>query len=298
MKIDYSKVVNVGLTKIRIDGNTQPRKKLYTDLIENYCEQMLDGAIFNPVVVFFDGLDYWLGDGFHRYHASKKAGYTEINAVVVNGTVNDAWDFSRGANSVHGMPRTPDELRDIVISVLVNPRHKGKVLREVAILCSTSHTTVAKIKKSLDLEEKSKLAPPPTGGTSKPKGGKPKGETTEPPATPSAPPPTSEPALEEYDPEAEKISELSKDNEALSEENIKLKDMLAVKTLPASEDAKLEVEETIATLRDKVKTLTRELETIKMQRNDFQIKNADLIAQVRYWKRQADKSKNTFAKLA
>ena len=187
----------VMLETIRIDGDTQPRKKLYVEKIKEYSEQMLDGDVFTPVTIFFDGKHNWLADGFHRYHASKKAGYADIFAYVINGTKRDAWVFSKGANAKHGIPRTTEELRDIVISVLDDIEYGVQTARQVAAICNTSHTTVNRIKKSLELIKKSKEAPPPTtGGDSKPKGG-----TTK-PQTPAAPPPTSETASEEYDPDA------------------------------------------------------------------------------------------------
>lgn len=64
----------VKLASIRLDGGTQPRAELREDVIEDYAEAMRAGAVFPPVVVYFDGEAYWLADGFHRVKAARGAG--------------------------------------------------------------------------------------------------------------------------------------------------------------------------------------------------------------------------------
>ena len=77
---------------------------------------------------------------------------------------------------------------------------------------------------------------------------------------------------------------------ALTEENTKLKDMLAIKTLPVSEEARTEVQETIESLREEVKGLEFKLRTMTQSRNEFQSKNAEMIKQLTYWKKRAERS--------
>jgi len=91
-------------------------------------------------------------------------------------------------------------------------------------------------------------------------------------------------------PEDDKLKELATEHKVISEENAKLKDMLAVKTLPASEDAKIEVAATLEDLRKQVASLESQLRAVTSSRNDFQNKNAELIKQVTYWKRRAEKA--------
>ena len=59
------------LEEIRIDGGTQARAKMNTATVEEYATALKEGVIFPPVVVFYDGTDYWLADGFNRYYANK-----------------------------------------------------------------------------------------------------------------------------------------------------------------------------------------------------------------------------------
>jgi hypothetical protein len=61
----------INILNIRIDGGTQPRQEINYEVVKDYAELMREGVAFPPVTVFFDGVDYWLADGFHRYHATK-----------------------------------------------------------------------------------------------------------------------------------------------------------------------------------------------------------------------------------
>ena len=56
----------LNLDAIRLDGETQARVALDSTQVAEYAEAMRDGDKFPPIVVFHDGSDYWLADGFHR----------------------------------------------------------------------------------------------------------------------------------------------------------------------------------------------------------------------------------------
>ena len=79
--------MQLDIDQIRTDGGTQPRAELLIETIEDYAEQMQRNAEFPPVVVFFDGKEYWLADGFHRLAAAKQTN-PELNETTnehVNG---------------------------------------------------------------------------------------------------------------------------------------------------------------------------------------------------------------------
>ena len=80
----------IELSKIRIDGGTQTRESLNNDTVKEYAESYKAGAKFPPVSLFFDGSDYWLADGFHRYHGARQAKLKQIHEEVTPGTVRDA----------------------------------------------------------------------------------------------------------------------------------------------------------------------------------------------------------------
>ena len=90
--------------------------------------------------------------------------------------------------------------------------------------------------------------------------------------------------------EEDKLEELATENVALAEENQRLKDKLAIKTMEADPEAKVEIEETIESLRAQVSTLESQLKAMTISRNDYQKKAADALEQLKYWKRRAEKA--------
>jgi hypothetical protein len=271
-----NKMISIELGKIRLDGGTQPRKNIIEEAVQNYTELLLEGVKMPPVTVFFDGKHYWLADGFHRYHAHKRAGFETIACDEKTGTKRAAFIFSLGANATHGMPRTNEEKRGTVITALNDPEICEMSDREIAKICNVSHMTIGRIRKELALINTPK---PPR----EPKGGKP----TAPPAAPPTPPKTEPDA---YDPREDMLKEMAAEHQELAQENLKLKDQLAIKQLPATEDAKAEIEATIDSLRKEVSNLEAQLRSVTSSRNDYQQKNADLLKQVTYWKRRAEKA--------
>lgn len=273
------------LQDIRLDGNTQPRSRVYDETVTAYTEALLDGAKFPPVDVFFDGKHYWLADGFHRYHAHRRNKHNTIDATIHKGTKRDAFIFSRGANAEHGMPRTNEEKRAVVISLLEDPEFYSEDQAEedkpkdrlIARICKVSNMTVGRIRKQLALNKKQSLPPAP-------------------PPKPSIKPAPSSPVLGEQPlTEDDKMQELAIEMQAIAEENAKLKDKLAIHSMDKSDEAKIEVEQTIEELREQVKQLERELASVTKSRNEFQNKAAEAIKQVQYWKRRAEKAERQAA---
>lgn len=268
------------LNKIRLDGDTQPREKILNDWVNHLKERLLDGKVLNPVTVFFDGKHYWLADGFHRYHAHNNAGFKDINVDLVTASKRKAWLFSLGANSDHGMPPTPKEIRNNVRRALEDIELSTKTSRELADICNCSHMTVVRVKKEMELEKSAQPEKP-----AKPDQVIKPGASAPPPPPP---PPTPPPAP--YDPKEDQLKELAAQHHEMAQENANLKDRLAIKQLPANEDVKAEIEETIGSLRKQVESLERELRSVTLSRNDYQQKNSDLLKQVSYWKRRAEKA--------
>lgn len=125
---------------IKIEG-TQSRASLNNEVMNEYAESMRCGAKFPPIKLFFDGSDYWLADGFHRYFACKAAEIEAIDADIETGSKDDAILYSIGANTNHGLQRTSADKRNAVMMILNHP-----IWRE------WSNRTVAKeVSVSLDL---------------------------------------------------------------------------------------------------------------------------------------------------
>jgi hypothetical protein len=107
---------------------------------------MKEGDEFDPIDTNFDGVNYWLVDGFHRYHAYKLMGIKEITIEYVPGTQAEAVIRSYGVNATHGLPRTLEEKREIVIRALANPDLEGFTVYQISKICRVSQSFVAGIK--------------------------------------------------------------------------------------------------------------------------------------------------------
>lgn len=138
--------MKLSVAKIREDGGTQARAELELDAVQSYAEAMRRGDEFPPVVVFYDGKEYWLADGFHRVAAAVDASILELEADVRLGTRRDAVLFSVGANAVHGVRRTYADKRRAVSLLLADAEWSLWSERSIAKACRVSHTFVAKVK--------------------------------------------------------------------------------------------------------------------------------------------------------
>ena len=137
------------LGAIRTDGKTQARVQLDESAVDDYSASYSAKAPIPPVVVFFDGVECWLADGFHRFFAARKAGLNEINCHVHEGTKQDAVWFACAANATHGLRRTQ---RDKARAVELALRHeKGATLsdRQIADHVGVDHKTVARVRDDL-----------------------------------------------------------------------------------------------------------------------------------------------------
>jgi hypothetical protein len=133
-----TKMLKLKLDSIRIDGGTQSRAELDDDAVTDYAAIIRDGTDFPPVIVFNDGKHNWLADGFHRWHAYRSAGATEIAADVRKGTKRDAKLFSAGANTDHGLRRTNADKRSAVMVLLSDKEWAKWSDREIAKQCGVS----------------------------------------------------------------------------------------------------------------------------------------------------------------
>ncbi|HEV8034518.1 ParB N-terminal domain-containing protein [Yoonia sp.] len=137
----------INIANVRVNGGTQSRAAINPDIVHDYSEAMADGAAFPPIVVFHDGSDYWLADGFHRYQAASLARIYEIDADIRQGSQRDAVLFSVGANASHGLRRTNDDKRRAVM-VLLNDTEWSKWSQvDIAKTCGVSREYVNRLTK-------------------------------------------------------------------------------------------------------------------------------------------------------
>lgn len=134
---------NVPLDAVRINGGTQSRAALSQSTIAEYAETIRLGVELPPVVMFFDGVHFWLADGFHRFHAHREAGAMEIAAEIRTGTQRDAVLYSVGANASHGLRRSNEDKRKSVQTLLADPEWSAWSNNAIAKACAVSDKTVA-----------------------------------------------------------------------------------------------------------------------------------------------------------
>lgn len=149
MTIVASNIDRLPLTAIRTDGGTQPRAQMDMMYVADLAQAIQDGAYVPAIITYYDGSDYWLADGFHRYHASQQLGRDAIDAEVRQGTRRDAVLCSVGANATHGLRRTNADKRRAVETLLNDPEWVQWSDREIARRCGVHHDMVASIRQSL-----------------------------------------------------------------------------------------------------------------------------------------------------
>jgi transposase-like protein len=118
-------MMRLPISIIRLDGGTQPRATINSGVVADYMAAMAGGAEFPPVVVFHDGSNHWLADGFHRIKAAEKAGRDEIACEVHQGTQQDAQWYSFSANKTNGLRRTNQDKQRAVKAALQHPSGAG-----------------------------------------------------------------------------------------------------------------------------------------------------------------------------
>lgn len=143
--------MKLALALIRTDGGTQTRAEIDRTVVDDYAEKMRTGEAFPPLVVFYDGEDYWLADGFHRHGAADAAEIANVDVVVRQGTRRDAVLFSVGANAQHGLRRTNADKRRAVETLLADAEWSRKSDNWIATTASVDHKTVARLREHLGI---------------------------------------------------------------------------------------------------------------------------------------------------
>lgn len=159
-------VAPVDLGRIRIDGGTQSRVSIDERVVAEYTELVQAGAKLPPPVVYYDGGDYWLADGFHRVYAHRGIGTVKVACEVRAGGLRDAILFSVGANAVHGLRRTNADKHRAVEKLLLDREWSSNSDRWIADRCAVSVDMVNRARRALrpqlSVPDSSKSVPPPT----------------------------------------------------------------------------------------------------------------------------------------
>jgi hypothetical protein len=275
------KVLNLGA--LVLDQKLQSRAEINEQTIEDYAESLKQGDEFPPVLTYFDGISYYLTDGYHRYHAHKKAGKAGIICEVVNGTFTDAVLRATSVNSTHGMRRTYADKRKAVMTLLDDFEWSQWSNSEIARHCGVSHTFVASLRDSGSSDEvKYKTATGKVMTKAKASGTpkEPKAKEPELKEAPKEEPPKHE--MEELNARDELIERLTKDNDTLTTN-------LALAHMGGTEEEQNEAREIITGLREELRIAHIELASVKQSRDRFQAENAQLKSQCASYQRQLKK---------
>ena len=254
----------LNLNSIIIDKGTQSRAAISEDTVTDYAEAMQAGDQFPPVVVYHDGVDYYLADGFHRLHAAKRLHKASIQADVKTGTLRDAILYSLGANRDHGLRRSNADKRKCVQTLLEDFEWGELSVNEMARICGVSPQLVTAVQ--LEMEGGAKVSTVKTNAPKKPV----KLETVV------------EAPLNLTEDKDEAVAELVAENQRLS-------DRLAVEAMDASEEEKLAASETIAEMREQIRILEIENQSLKISRDTYQRENAELKKTVQSLQRKLKK---------
>jgi hypothetical protein len=147
-----TKKVYLHLNSIRRDGGTQPRAKIDLHHLKRLEEQMEEGSELEPIIVFYDGEQHWLADGFHRWQAHKNQEKEAIACIIYQGSRREAVLYSVGANAEHkpALPRSREDRRRAVLTLLQDLEWNQWSDREIARRCKVHHQLVSRLRSSLD----------------------------------------------------------------------------------------------------------------------------------------------------
>jgi hypothetical protein len=146
----------VPLVSVIAPPETQMRVAIDDDTVADYAEAMAEGAEFPSISVFTNGINYFVADGFHRFHAAKAAHLPTILADIYKGTLRDAQMFAMGANANHGLRRTNADKRRAVEVALADDEWRELPNTEIAKMCGVAESFVRKIKAERAADEEKK----------------------------------------------------------------------------------------------------------------------------------------------
>lgn len=280
----------LNLLNIRTDGGTQPRLELDQNLVKEYAEVMREGVVFPPVEVFHDGSEYWLVDGFHRYFAIKSNAVTTIEAIVHTGTLREARFYAWKANNKHGNRLKAEDIRAILRIMLTDEEYSKWSNNHIAKELGISSMTVGRVRVAMQEEAKKPAQTTVTyvdkhGNTTTMKTDKSKKKAT-------TQRPTTKPDVTTANPVTEleqRVKELATTVNTLAEENTVMRDKIAIGQWDASEIEKIDAEETINNLRERIRVLEIDNKSLRESRDIYQNENSEMMRTIKTLKTKLKK---------
>jgi hypothetical protein len=266
------------LTEIKLDSDLQARAALNDLVVQEYTEVIREGGVMPPVTVFHDGTAYHLADGWHRYFSHKGAGFAEIEADIKEGTRRDAILYSVSANDKHGLRRSNADKRKAVMVLLEDFEWSEWNDVKIATQCGVSSMFVGKLRKEINGDEVPAQRIVQRGGKEYVLNTEKIGRVLE-----------KVPEVPEYDEEENKLEEMATEFKAIAERNEELEAKLAVKLMEGTPEEKKQAQAIIEEQAERIKSLEAQVKGLTASRDSYQLKNAELLKQLNYWKKQAQK---------
>jgi hypothetical protein len=94
---------------------------------------------------------------------------------------------------------------------------------------------------------------------------------------------------EDYDFKEDKLEEMATEFKAIAERNEELEARLAVGLMDGTEEEKKQAQQIIEEQAERIKSLEAQVKGLTASRDAYQLKNGELLKQLNYWKKQAQK---------
>ena len=244
-----------------------------SDTLARYTELTQEGIQLPPVTVFHDGQTHWLADGRHRLKARESLGYADIEVEVQTGTERDAQLHAFGANVCHGLVSTTCDRKRVAERLLQDDEWKEFPNRKLGELCGLSHTTIGKMRNSLESVSKNSTPSQPVSLTPSKKG-----VST---STHSESETADEPFQESYDPTEDELKEMVQLVAQLTEDNERLREQIALGNLSIPEDERINIDDQLEDLHKRVNLAEMEVDSLKIGRDIQMSERSALLKQVK-----------------
>jgi len=123
-------------------------------LAHEYAQEMERGRGFPPVEVVAENGNYWLWDGYHRKEAAELCQFSEIEANITEGVLEDAEWLALTANKTHGFRRSNEDKRRVIELAFSHTQGVNQSDNFIALHTGISQPTVSKIRHRLEMTYK------------------------------------------------------------------------------------------------------------------------------------------------
>jgi hypothetical protein len=147
---DNIQVIDINIHLIRRDGGTQPRGVLDEDHINDLLYALKNGAKLEAILIYYDGENYWLTDGYHRLAAIIRHGKNKIKAIIRQGTLQDAQWHSFSVNQHNVLKRSNADKQRAIIGALKHSYGVSSSNLDIARHCGVDEKTVRTWRSSLE----------------------------------------------------------------------------------------------------------------------------------------------------